>query len=60
MKRLSPADQTFLWLEKRQQPMHVGGLLLFDFPKDAESKYLTEMVEEMRKSDQPTAPLTNV
>lgn len=56
MKRLSPADQTFLWLEKRQQPMHVGGLLLFDFPKDAGSKYLTEMVEEMRKSDQPTAP----
>ena len=56
MKRLSPADQTFLWLEKRQQPMHVGGLLLFDFPEDAGSKYLTEMVEEMRKSDQPTAP----
>jgi diacylglycerol O-acyltransferase len=56
MQRLSPADQTFLWLEKRQQPMHVGGLLLFDFPEDAGSKYLTEMAAAMRQSDQPTAP----
>ena len=46
----------FLWLERRQQPMHVGGLLLFDFPEDAGSKYLTEMAEEMRSHRQPTAP----
>lgn len=56
MKRLSPADQMFLWLEKRQQPMHVGGLLLFDFPDDAGAKYMTEMAEEMRSYRQPTAP----
>ncbi len=32
---LNPTDQLFLWLEKRQQPMHVGGLQLFSFPPEA-------------------------
>ncbi|MCA9339558.1 MAG: hypothetical protein KDA17_01465, partial [Candidatus Saccharibacteria bacterium] len=41
MKPLSPVDQLFLWLEKRQQPMHVGGLQLFSFPEGAGPKYIT-------------------
>lgn len=56
MKRLSPADQLFLWLERRQQPMQVGGLLLFDFPDDAGAKYLTHIAEEIRTFTTPTAP----
>lgn len=56
MKKLSPVDQVFLWMEKRQQPMHVGGLQLFSFPEDASTKYLTELAELMRSFDQPTFP----
>src|SRR5690554_6920028 len=37
---LSPTDQLFLWLEKRQQPMHVGGLQLFSFPENAPDDYV--------------------
>jgi len=56
MKSLSLADQIFLWLEKRQQPMHVGGLHLFDFPEGAGPKYVTELAEYMRSFEQPIAP----
>jgi len=56
MKSLSLADQIFLWLEKRQQPMHVGGLHLFSFPEGAGPNYMTELAEYMRSFDQPIAP----
>ena len=56
MKPLSLADQLFLWLEKRQQPMHVGGLHLFDFPEGAGPKYVTELAEYMSTFQQPIAP----
>jgi diacylglycerol O-acyltransferase len=56
MKPLSLADQIFLWLEKRQQPMHVGGLHLFTFPEDAGPKYVTELAEYMRSFQEPIAP----
>lgn len=56
MKALSLADQVFLWMEKRQQPMHIGGLHLYDFPEDAGPKYVTELAEYMRSFDQPTPP----
>jgi hypothetical protein len=32
MRPLHPIDFIFLSLEKRQQPMHVGGLFLFEIP----------------------------
>lgn len=53
MTPLSPSDQLFLWLEKRQQPMHVGGLMLFSFPEDAGPKYVTELAESLRAYQQP-------
>lgn len=53
MKPLSPADQLFLWLEKRQQPMHVGGLLLFSFPEGANPKYVTELAKTLRRYNEP-------
>ncbi len=56
MKALSPADQLFLWLEKRQQPMHVGGLQLFSFPDGAGPKYVTELAESLRAYSQPQPP----
>ncbi|MED5239847.1 MAG: wax ester/triacylglycerol synthase family O-acyltransferase [Pseudomonadota bacterium] len=56
MKALSPVDQLFLWLEKRQQPMHVGGLQLFHFPEGAGPKYVSELAEQMRDYSNPVAP----
>lgn len=56
MKALSPVDQIFLWLEKRQQPMHVGGLHIFTFPEGAGPKYVTELAEAMRSYIPPQSP----
>ena len=36
MRALGPIDQAFLWLERRQQPMHVGGLQLF-IPREGQT-----------------------
>tara|TARA_B100000676_G_C18056063_1_gene834491 strand:+ start:932 stop:2305 length:1374 start_codon:yes stop_codon:yes gene_type:complete len=56
MKALSPVDQLFLWLEKRQQPMHVAGLQLFSFPEDAGPKYVSELAQQIRDYCCPVAP----
>lgn len=56
MKPLSPADQLFLWLEKRQQPMHVAGLQLFSYPEDAGPRYIRDLVEHLRSFTEPEHP----
>lgn len=56
MTPLTPVDQMFLWLERRQQPMHVAGLQLFTFPDDAGSKYIRDLAEQMRSYDTPETP----
>lgn len=58
MKPLSLTDQMFLWLEKRQQPMHVGGLYLFQFPENAGSKFISELSESLRAEDKPAGPFS--
>lgn len=56
MKPLSPVDQIFLWLEKRQQPMHVAGLQLFEFPEDAGPHYVAELAHWLRQFSKPAPP----
>lgn len=56
MQRLSPVDQLFLWLERRQQPMHVAGLQLFSYPEDAKPGYVRELAESMRQYTDPSPP----
>lgn len=56
MKALSPVDQLFLYLERRQQPMHVAGLQLFSYPEDAGPKYVSELAAQMRDYCCPVAP----
>ena len=56
MKALSPVDQVFLWLEKRQQPMHVGGLQLFSFPEDAPDDYVAQLADQLREKTIVTPP----
>jgi len=56
---VSPIDPTatgFLLAENRSQPMHVGGLQLFEKPEDAGDDYVRRMYEEMRDVDE-IAPL---
>ena len=56
MKALSPADTAFLLLEKRHQPMHVGGLFLARPPANAPKDYLERVAERMRAATKPTPP----
>lgn len=56
MKALGPIDQMFLWLERRQQPMHVAGLQLFSYPEGAGPKYVSELAQSMRDYCCPVAP----
>ncbi|WP_372964867.1 wax ester/triacylglycerol synthase family O-acyltransferase [Marinobacter sp.] len=56
MKPLSPTDQLFLWLEKRQQPMHVGGLQIFSFPEDAPDDYVAKLADQLRQYRRASPP----
>ncbi|HAG93038.1 MAG: wax ester/triacylglycerol synthase family O-acyltransferase [Pseudomonadales bacterium] len=56
MKPLSATDNLFLMLEKRQQPTHIAGLQLFDFPEDAPNNFVTQFAEALRAYNQPVAP----
>ena len=56
MQRLSAVDNLFLWLERRQQPMHVAGLQVFRFPDDASAHYVGELAEYLRQFNHPTRP----
>jgi diacylglycerol O-acyltransferase len=60
MRPLHPIDFIFLSLEKRQQPMHVGGLFLFELPKDASPTFVHDLVNEIRQSKcMPVPPFNN-
>ncbi len=56
MKPLGPVDQLFLWMERRQQPMHVAGLQLFTYPEDAGPRYVSELAEQLRSFKAPVYP----
>ena len=54
MRLLTAVDQLFLLLESRKQPMHVGGLFLFELPEGAESSdFVGQLVRQMQTSDVP-------
>lgn len=60
MRPLHPIDFIFLSLEKRQQPMHVGGLFLFQIPKNSPSTFIQDLVADIRNSKcKPVAPFNN-
>ncbi|ALF59937.1 WS/DGAT/MGAT family O-acyltransferase [Psychrobacter urativorans] len=56
MRLLTAVDQLFLLLESRKQPMHVGGLFLFELPEDAQganSDFVFQLVQQMQTSKVP-------
>ena len=60
MRPLHPLDFIFLSVEKRQQPMHVGGLFLFQIPQDASSTFIQDLVQDIRESKSiPIPPFNN-
>jgi diacylglycerol O-acyltransferase / wax synthase len=60
MRPLHPIDFIFLSLEKRQQPMHVGGLFLFQIPDNAPATFIQDLVADIRKSKTiPIPPFNN-
>src|SRR5690606_26301920 len=56
MKALDPNDQLFLFIERRQQPMHVAALQLFSVPESADDDYVLTLVEQLRSFRRPTSP----
>lgn len=44
-------DSMFLLAERREQPMHVGGLQLFRYPPGADDDWLPQLYDEMVHSD---------
>jgi diacylglycerol O-acyltransferase len=56
MPIMSPFDAGFLLIESRTQPMHVGGLQVFELPDGAGDDWLTEMYQDMVSNDD-IAPL---
>ena len=56
MKLLSPVDQLFLWLEKRQQPMHVAGLQIFSLPDGAPDDYVRSLANFLREQHDVSPP----
>ena len=49
---LDPTAAAFLLAENRQQPMHVGGLQLFEPPEDAGPDYVREMFAQSLSPDE--------
>ena len=56
MHALGPIDQAFLWLERRQQPMHVGGLMLFKIPENADANFVQEVAARFKAITPPVRP----
>jgi diacylglycerol O-acyltransferase len=53
---IDPTSAAFLLAESRNQPMHVGGLQLFEKPEGAGPEFVREMFESMRDTEK-IAPL---
>jgi diacylglycerol O-acyltransferase / wax synthase len=51
---LSPLDTSFVRMESRRTPMHVGALLIFELPDDAPPTFLQDLLRQMR--EQPFMP----
>ena len=56
MHALSPTDSAFLWMETRNQPMHVAGLNIFTPPSDAGPHFVHDLLTEWRKHVHAIAP----
>lgn len=56
MKRLSLIDDSFLRIESRRQPFHIGMLMLFEPPAGAQKDFVAQLVARLRQSTRATPP----
>lgn len=56
MKALSPTDSAFLWMETRNQPMHVAGLNIYSPPPKAGPHFVSELIAQWRQHPGALAP----
>ncbi len=56
MKALSPTDSAFLWLETRNQPMHVAGLNIYTPPADAPPHFISGLLADWGRHLKARAP----
>ena len=56
MSALNPTDSAFLWMETRNQPMHVAGLNIYTPPPGAGADYVAKLMAEWGKSPTALAP----
>jgi diacylglycerol O-acyltransferase len=56
MKALSPTDSAFLWMETRNQPMHVAGLNIYTPPPGAGPDFIPKMLAEWGQHIRAQAP----
>ncbi|MDN5937888.1 MAG: wax ester/triacylglycerol synthase family O-acyltransferase, partial [Salinisphaera sp.] len=57
---VAPLDQLFLWLERRNQPIHVGGLLLLKPPPETDDSYLSRVVDIARRATSAHPPFNRM
>lgn len=55
-KTLNPLDASWLMVESRETPMHVGGLLRFSLPADAPPDFLRKLMIEFRHTRKFSPP----
>lgn len=61
MRILTLVDQLFLLLETRNQPMHIGGLFLFELPDNAGENFVSDLVQQMlTQKTPPSFPFNQV
>ena len=48
MKRLSPLDAAWLYVDSNDTPMHVGSLTIFSIPKSAPGDFLHKLFNQLR------------
>ncbi|WP_373079893.1 wax ester/triacylglycerol synthase family O-acyltransferase [Zhongshania sp.] len=60
MKKLYMIDDSFLRLESRRQPLHIGMLMLFEPPEDATENFASDLAEKLRQSVKTAAPFNRL
>jgi diacylglycerol O-acyltransferase len=56
MKRLTPMDAAWLYVDSNDTPMHVGSLTIFSLPKSASGDFLQKLFTHMREARTFAAP----
>jgi len=56
MKRLSPMDAAWLYVDSNDTPMHVGSLTIFSIPKSAPADFLQKLYTQLRAARTFAAP----